>query len=194
MTSHDPLRSYLFRALMFESEAEQFRQAGVRVGTDGRDAEASLLEEALAPFELATRNDALRMSRLYAVLYCFENSVRDLLQARLSDSEVDWWDKLVPQKVRQTARSRFEEAQKNLWLDGVSSDLLGFVDFGGLCDIITNNWQLFEDLIPSQHWLKQRFDEMERARNFVAHNRMLAAVEFSRLQMYINDWNRQVGL
>ena len=179
---------------MFESEAEQFRQAGVRVGAYEREAEASLLEEALAPFDLLMRNDALRMSRLYAILYCFENSVRELIQTRLADVDVDWWSKLVPMRVNKLAQSRQEDAQKNSWLEGVSSDLLGFVDFGGLSDIITNNWSIFEDLIPSQHWLKQRFDEMERARNFVAHNRMLAPLEFSRLEMYVNDWNRQVGL
>jgi hypothetical protein len=42
--------------------------------------------------------------------------------------------------------------------------------------------------------LKQRFDELERARNFIAHNRMLSAAEFARLEMYVGDWNRQVGL
>ncbi len=38
------------------------------------------------------------------------------------------------------------------------------------------------------------FDELERARNFIAHNRMLSAAEFARLEMYVGDWNRQVGL
>ncbi len=87
-----------------------------------------------------------------------------------------------------------QDAESNSWLEGVSRDILGFVDFGGLCDIITNNWTSFEDLVPSQHWLKQRLDELERARNFIAHNRMLSAAEFDRIEMYVGDWNRQVGL
>lgn len=37
-------------------------------------------------------------------------------------------------------------------------------------------------------------DEMEKARNFIAHNRMLLPSEFQRLYMYINDWNRVIGL
>jgi hypothetical protein len=92
------------------------------------------------------------------------------------------------------AKSRFEEAEKNSWLEGTKKDLFGFVDFSGLSDIIVNNWTEFEDLVPSQHWIKQRFDELERARNFVAHHRMLAPAEFARLEMYVADWNRQVGL
>jgi Swt1-like HEPN len=184
----------MFRSLMFEAEAEGFRQAGVRVGTDERRAEESLLDESLAPFPLLLRNQALRMARLYAIVYCFENSVRELIQNRLSEGDVDWWTTRVQKKVQATAGSRLAEAQKNSWLEGVSSDLLGFVDFGGLCDVIVNNWSDFEDLVPSQHWLKQRMEELERARNFVAHNRMLAPNEFARLEMYVNDWNRQVGL
>ena len=190
----DALRSWLFRSLMFEAEAERFRSAGVRVGADERASEDRLLEETLDPFPLRLRNNALRMARLYALIYCFENSVRDLIQARLSESDPDWWDNSIPRKVKDNAETRFEDAKKNSWLEGVDQDLLGFVDFGGLCDIIVNRWNDFEDLIPSQHWLKQRFDEMERARNFIAHNRMLSADEFRRLEMYVGDWNRQVGL
>ncbi|GAA4240245.1 hypothetical protein GCM10022254_64210 [Actinomadura meridiana] len=180
---------------MLEAEAENFRQAGVRVGMDERGAEENLLEESLAPFPLNLRNEAVRMGRLYATLYCFENSVRELIQARLSEQDPDWWNTAkVPTKVRNTAQTRMNDAQKNSWLEGVNQDTLGFVDFGGLCDIITHNWNDFADLVPSQHWLKQRFDELERARNFVAHNRMLSAAEFARLEMYVRDWNRQVGI
>jgi hypothetical protein len=195
MSEHDALRSWLFRSLMFEAESEAFRQAGVRVGVDERNAESELLDEGLAPFPLETRNEARRMGRLYAIIYCFENAVRDLISTRMSETDQSWWtSQAVPKKVRDTAESRLRDAEKNSWLEGVSSDILGFVDFGGLCDIITNNWVEFEDLIPSQHWLKQRFDELERARNFIAHNRMLSQAEFARLEMYVGDWNRQVGL
>jgi hypothetical protein len=195
MSDDDSLRSWLFRSLMFEAESEVFRQAGVRVGVDERRAEEELLEESLAPFPLSVRNEALRMARLYAIIYCFENSVRDLIRTRMMEKDQNWWTSQgIPKKVRDTAESRLRDAESNSWLEGVKKDILGFVDFGGLCDIITNNWADFEDLIPSQHWVKQRFDELERARNFIAHNRMLASAEFSRLEMYVGDWNRQIGL
>jgi hypothetical protein len=42
--------------------------------------------------------------------------------------------------------------------------------------------------------LRQRFDELEEARNFVAHHRLLQPGEFQRIQMYVGDYNRQVGL
>lgn len=195
MSEYDALRSWLFRSLMFEAEAEDFRQSGVRIGADERAAEATLLDETLAQFPLSIRNEALRMARLYATVYCFENAVRELIRSRLSEIDSDWWSGgRVPTQIRKTAESRRDDAEKNSWLQGVSKDVLDFVDFGGLASIITQNWTDFEDLVPSQPWMKQRFDELERARNFIAHHRMLSDLEFARLDMYVGDWNRQVGL
>jgi len=194
-TSKKDVRDWLFRGLMFEADAEQFRRAGIRVGVDQREVEQSLFEEVLSPFGVDLRNDALSMSRLYALLYCFENSVRALITERLSERHgVDWWDTKIPRRVREFAEQRIKDAEENSWLEGQSKDPLGFVQFGHLSDIICENWGDFLDLVPSQHWLKQRMEELEKARNFMAHNRLLLPAEFQRIEMYVNDWNRQVGL
>ena len=68
------------------------------------------------------------------------------------------------------------------------------MQFGHLADIIIANWEDFSDLVPTQHWLKQRFEELEKARNFIAHNRLLLPGEFARIEMYVADWNRMVAL
>ena len=73
-------------------------------------------------------------------------------------------------------------------------DSLGYVDFGMLATIMVEKWEYFESIIPSQHWLMQRMEELEKARNFIAHNRMLLPSEFQRMYMYIADWNRVIGL
>jgi len=179
---------------MFEAEAERFRLAGIRVGADQSASEKSLLDETLAPFGIDLRNDALLMARLYALVYCFENSVRSLIAERLSDRHGNDWALKIPSKVRQYAENRQKDARENSWLEGENKDVLGFVDFGHLSSIITDNWDDFADLVPSQHWIKQRFDELEKARNFVAHNRLLLPGEFQRVEMYVSDWNRMVGL
>lgn len=194
-TSKKDVRDWLFRGLMFEADAEQFRRAGIRVGVDQREVEQSLFEEVLSPFGVDLRNDALSMSRLYALVYCFENSVRALITERLSERHgVDWWNTKVPRRIRDFTNQRVKDAEENSWLEGQSRDPLGFVQFGHLSDMICENWGDFSDLIPSQHWLKQRMDELEKARNFMAHNRLLLPAEFQRIEMYVNDWNRQVGL
>ena len=193
--SRSELRDWMFRALMFESEAEEFRAAGIRLGADLREAESRLFEEALAPFPVALRNQTLQMARIYALIYCFENSVRDVIKERLEERlAADWWEKGVPRKVREVAESRKTAATENSWLEGDKISFLSFVDFGHLSAIIVANWEDFADLVPSQHWLNQRFDELEEARHFIAHNRLLLPSEFRRLEMYVSDWNKQVGM
>lgn len=195
MSRHKDIRDWMFRCLMFEAGVERFRSAGIRVGADQSDSERSLLDETLDPFSVDLRNEALMMTRLYALVYCFENSVRSLINERLQERHgQSWWDDKVPKKIKDLAESRQNEAQSTSWHEGQKQDVLGFVDFGHLADLMTNNWDDFSDLVPTQHWLKQRFDELEKARNFIAHNRLLQPGEFQRIEMYIADWNRVVGL
>ncbi|PZC42745.1 MAG: hypothetical protein DK306_002252 [Chloroflexi bacterium] len=181
---------------MFEAEAAELRRSGVQIGSDSAaQEEARLLDAELERFGLGLRTEALEMARLYALVYCFENSVRDLINDRLTEkSGASWWLECVPKKVKDSAESRHKTAVDESWLEGSKGHPVAFVDFGHLESIITSNWEHFEDLIPSQIWLKQRLLEMEQARNFIAHNRALLPGEFQRLYMYVNDWNRQVGL
>lgn len=190
------LRDFVFRGLLFESESEVFRKAGIKVGADLGHAEEQLLLEALAPFGVQRRNNALEMGRLYAVLHAFENEIRSLIRDTLEEQVgTDWWNKeSVPKKVRENAESRQRTAEKDSWLEGAKADRLEFVDFGDLSGIIIQNWDYFKDMIPSQDWIRQRMTELEKARNFVAHNRMLLPTEFQRIYMYISDWNKVIGL
>lgn len=188
------MRDFLFRGLMFEAEAGHFQSAGIQVGADSHEIEEQLLAEAISPFGVQRRNSALEMARLYAILFCFENEIRDFIRETLQEKEgPNWLDKLSP-SVKQHAEKRKSIALDDSWLEGEKSDLLGFVDFGHLAMIISNNWEHFEDIVPSQHWLKQRMEELEKARNFIAHNRILLPSEFQRMYMYIADWNRVIGL
>jgi len=190
----DQLRSFLFRGLLFESEAEQFQRAGIQIGASNAAMAESLLEENLSPFSIQRRNAALEMSRLYALLFCFENEIRAFIRERLSDNDgIDWPEKL-PDKTKKLIESRRDTALKDTWLEGEKTDILGFADFGQLSQIIVAKWDYFKDVIPSQHWLSQRMDEIEKARHFIAHNRLLLPTEFNRLYMYIADWNRVIGL
>ena len=188
------LRDFLFRGLMFEAEATEFQRAGIQVGADQNTTEEQLLSIALTPFGVHRRNQALEMARLYAVLFCFENEVRDFIRETLQEKEGTDWKEKIPRAIKEHAENRRETALRDSWLEGEKNDLLGFIDFGQLAQLIVAKWEHFEDIVPSQHWLKQRMDEMEKARNFIAHNRMLLPGEFQRMYMYIADWNRVIGL
>lgn len=190
------VRDFVFRGLLFDSEANKFRKAGIRVGSDLSQSEEILMLEALAPFGVSRRNEALEMARLYAVLHAFENEVRSLVKETLDEAiKGDWWPTdAIPKKVRDNAESRQKTALKDSWLEGAKTERLEYVDFGDLAAIIIANWNFFSDIIPSQEWLKQRMTELEKCRNFVAHHRLLLPSEFQRTYMYISDWNKVVGL
>jgi cell division septum initiation protein DivIVA len=97
---------------MFEAEAETFRRAGIQIGANIGDAEENLMREALAPFGVARRNSALEMARLYAVLFCFENEIRDFIREALEEKEgLDWQDKLPP-RLRSTQRAEEKRRTK----------------------------------------------------------------------------------
>jgi hypothetical protein len=190
------VRDFVFRGLLFESETDVFRRAGIDVGIDVSRSEEQLLLEALSPFGVQRRNEALEMARLYAVLHAFENEMRSVIRDTLEEKVgTNWWDTdSVPKKVKDLAESRQKTSEKDSWLEGAKGDRLGFVDFGDLGSIIIQNWEHFKELIPTQDWLRQRMTELEKARNFVAHNRMLLPAEFQRIYMYVSDWNKVIGL
>lgn len=190
------IKEFVFKGLLFEADAERFRSAGISVGADLGESEDRLTSEALAPFGVQRRNDALEMARLYSVLHAFENEIRSFIRDTLEEQVgPNWWDgSAIPASVRKLADSRLKEAQKDSWLEGAKTDKLEFVDFGDLSAIMVQNWEHFKDVVPSQDWLRQRMNELEKARHFVAHNRMLLPGEFQRIYMYVSDWNKQIGI
>lgn len=188
------LRDFMFRGLLFESEASNFQNAGIQIGANQNNTDNYLLAESLSPFSIQRRNNAIEMARLYALLHCFENEIRSLIRDTLYEKEgSDWWNSLSS-RIKKFAEDRQKTAFKDSWLEGEKEDSLSFLDFGMLSSIIVEKWDYFSHIIPSQHWLKQRMDELEKCRNFIAHNRMLLPSEFQRVYMYIADWNRVIGL
>jgi Swt1-like HEPN len=133
---------------------------------------------------------------VYAILHAFENELRALIRETLDEQVgTNWWDtESVPRKIKDTAETRQKIAQRDSWLEGAKADRLEYVDFGDLSSIIIQNWEHFQQIIPSQDWLRQRMTELEKTRNFIAHNRMLLPSEFQRIYMYVSDWNNVIGL
>jgi hypothetical protein len=61
-----------------------------------------------------------------------------------------------------------------------------------LASIIIAQWQEFEELFPSQDWVRVRLTALERSRNIIAHGNLLPESEIERLEQYLLDWVRQV--
>jgi len=128
--------------------------------------------------------------------FAFENSVRDLIKERLSGPEhigVKWWEKGVPKKIRDKVITRKNKDSKNKWHAPRATDNIAYTDFGDMASIIIENWEHFEDILPSQDWIKTRLNDLEQSRNALAHNNVLAERDIMRIRMYLEDWLNQIG-
>ena len=140
--------------------------------------------------EVVARAD--KMAYVYGLMCCFENAVRDLVASRLEERKgPDWWNS-VPEKVRNYVETKQKEAEENKWHDAIVDAKIDFTLFGHLASILKTLWQEFDDLFPSQPWIVQRLEELERSRNVVMHGNLLPPSEIERVERYLTDWLKQV--
>ena len=71
-----------------------------------KELEAAAQTPITAPETFRPAPPALEMAHLFAVLFCFENEIRDFIREALQEKEgADWQDKL-PSKIKEQAESR----------------------------------------------------------------------------------------
>jgi hypothetical protein len=102
----------------------------------------ALLESTLSgKVPLLTDDDisnAVSMAEIYAVLHCYENSVRKLVEQVLSkELGDDWWNTAASDHMRHTVDSRQQTEQNRRWLSprGTASPLY-YLDWGDLEKLI----------------------------------------------------------
>jgi hypothetical protein len=137
--------------------------------------------------------DAKAMANVYAELYVFENSVREVIKRALSRTHGDnWWDACIAPKIRQFAQSRINDDERNAWHGRRGDHPIHYVDISDLISIIQAQWSDFDDLFPSQSWVIERIKEIERSRNVVDHHNPLQKADQDRIEGFFADWCRQI--
>jgi hypothetical protein len=135
------------------------------------------------------RHDAAAMAEHYELFYCLEISIRDLIRSTLEEKESDWWDKLVPQCVRDNAnKSKSRESQAGV--TPRSTDPLSYTNFGELGEIIKANWKLFSDTFTELQAVQNTLARLNTVRAPIAHCSKLAEDEILRLRLSLRDWFR----
>jgi len=151
-------------------------------------------QDLFAPIQEEIRNSSLQMQHAYRILYVLENMIRYLIDSRLSEaSGPNWFEKRATERMKKKIQKRKDDEKKHLWHTGRKHFPLYFLDFGDLKDLIVNNWGDFEDLLPDQAWVKSRLDDAEKSRHVIAHTNVLSSREIHRLEMYLEDWIKQIG-
>lgn len=137
---------------------------------------------------------ATEMSRVYPIVYLFENSVRNLIQVVLEGKYgPNWWDDKIPRNVKRDVEKRLIKEKENRWHGKRGAHKIFYTNIGDLNSIIATNWSDFKDIFPSQTWIKSRIDEIELSRNIIAHNNPLSDRDIKRLKLYFEDWIKQIG-
>jgi hypothetical protein len=153
----------------------------IRVGSTAAAAELLLPK--------AFEDDAERMSNLYPKMYLLENSIRSVIVRVLAAKYgKDWWALCAPTDVRNKVKDRKAKEAKEPWHGQRGSHEIYYSDFGDLRKIIESKWGDFSPILPSRPWITQKLEELEPARNILAHHNPVPANEQKRLELYYDDW------
>lgn len=188
----DKMQNFIFRGLLLDSSLGIYADSGLDVrGTTEKNQKENRISVDDFPMEL--RMNAIKTSHVYIAFFCFENSVRKLVSDRMLERKgAKWWN-YVSQKIKTRVKDRMDKDKKNKWHAPRAENEISYCDFGDLNDIILTNWSEFEDLFPTQEWIKTRLGDLEPSRNALAHSNILSEHDIDRIDMFLRDWVLQVG-
>ena len=153
----------------------------IRVGSVGAAAELLLPK--------SVEDDAERMSNLYPKIYLLENSIRTVISRVMTTKHgSDWWSKRVSTGVKNKVQGRREKEEKAPWHGSRGTHDIYYSDFADLKDILVKNWVDFDHIFPNQPWITVKLEELEPARNTLAHHNPVPAKEQTRFDVYFDDW------
>lgn len=139
--------------------------------------------------------DARKMSELYIILHCLENSVRNFIEHILKIKFGDkWWDSVKNSEFEKKITERKAKETKNKWLSprGKSSELF-HLDWGDLVKIIRKFENDFNPHVNEIKFVELRLEELEKIRNIIAHNGVIPSQDdFDRVILHFKDWCQQL--
>lgn len=139
---------------------------------------------------------AYKMSELYVVLHCYENSVRRFLEQVFYKNFGDnWWEKVANSDMKKRVNERREKETKNKWISPRGTSPLYYIQWGDLVTLIRNNKDIFiPEYIDSIKFVESRLEDLEKLRNIVAHNGVVPSEDdFQRVIIAFRDWSKQIG-
>lgn len=192
MKSLTHLKKMVMDGMLVQSEIDKFTSEGILNNSNPQIKSPVNVEK--WNFSPRITSSANRMSLVYIAFFCLENSVRELIVERLFERYGnDWWEKCVAKNIKDNVDKLKKKEEKNRYHTPRSSTNIGYTLFGEMSKIIINNWDDFSDILPSQHWIMSRFEDLEMSRNVIMHSGTLPDNEIDRIKTYVEDWVNQVG-
>lgn len=122
-----------------------------------------------------------------------ERRLRKLVESKLSASEPDWWEKLVPDDLRKEVDTRMTESSEILWFSEQPISPIEYLMFPkDYIKIITHDkcWNNFKDIFKHKAILRGRLEGLGHIRHKVAHYRKISDDEkqmFGRTIKWLQD-------
>ncbi|OGN98134.1 MAG: hypothetical protein A2Y89_07130 [Chloroflexi bacterium RBG_13_51_18] len=170
---------------------------------------ANLLPSSLSPEEIIRKRldvsntplltaaeieNAYKMGQVYVALHCLENSVRNLIRKVLKETLGErWWEKAASSDMKRDLTNRKSREMRYAWLSSRGADELNYMDWGYLVTLIRKYPKEFESFIGSTKFAELKLEELENLRNTIAHNGILPDSEITRIELYFQDWYKQVS-
>ncbi|MEN0052390.1 MAG: Swt1 family HEPN domain-containing protein [Mucilaginibacter sp.] len=145
-------------------------------------------------FDLDFRKEAKVMSEHYEVFYCLEKSIRRqvmlLMQEKYGES---WWEEKVDDETRKNVEKNIHREEDSGFT--IRSEVkIDYTTFGELTQIVTKNWEAFDDLFSrGQRAFQRIMNNLNQLRGPIAHCCPLAEDEVVRLELTVKDWFRLMG-
>lgn len=186
------IRAFGMSGIQISAQMEKIESDfGINLGHRQSDLTNRTVEE-YEQFDGALRSEAARMSELYEVFYCLENSIRSLVVDILREEEgAGWWEssRVHEEKIRKpTANRRSKEIDSGIT---PRSDLLiDYTTFGELSQLITDNWELFDPIFRSKTAVSNISNQLNLLRGPIAHCNPTDEIEHERLNLAVRSWFR----
>jgi hypothetical protein len=142
-----------------------------------------------SPVEVRKAIDA---AFVYKLFFVFENYLRELVMAVLTETyKAEWWDKIDP-GVKKAAEELQEKEETKQWMALEPRTQLSLVTYPQLLAIIEFCWKdVFEPIVRD----KQLISEARRVghlRNAICHMTTIPEEEVERVKQLLRDWFRVV--
>jgi hypothetical protein len=137
------------------------------------------------------REAKMMAQKVYPALYVFENSARDVisrvLKAGVGD---DWWDCVVPKKLKEKASQRKADETKDPWHGKRGAALIDYLDFGDLPSIVRANkaWPHFKPIFPRAAWFEELVSDLNVSRRVAAHMNPLESDDVKNVEAAFRKW------
>jgi hypothetical protein len=135
---------------------------------------------------------AIRAAFVYKLFFVYENYLRELVMAVLTEKyHAEWWEKIDPNTRKDVAELQEKEETKQ-WMALESRDQLALVTYPQLLAIMEHCWKdVFEPVVRD----KQLILEARRVghlRNAICHMTDIPDEEVDRVKQLLRDWFRVV--